>query len=83
MTNRKLVFFQIKGKFNIKIRGRFNIKKSKNLSCYCSKEDFDRSLNSKGNKINSFIELLKYFDFNSAIENNNSFKYFIEKLKLV
>jgi len=61
----------------------FNIKKYENSSYYCSKEDFDGSLHSNNDKIQYFIAIMECFDFNLAIKNNDSFKYFVEKLKSI
>jgi hypothetical protein len=59
------------------------LKNTENLSYYCSKEDFNRSLHSENDKIHYLLEIMEYFDFNLAIKNNDSFKYFVEKLKSI
>lgn len=51
-----------------------------NLSYNCSKEEFDNSIPKNYEKINCLNEILKFFDYNLATQNNESFNYFIKKL---
>ncbi|MDR2623273.1 MAG: hypothetical protein LBC39_01695 [Methanobrevibacter sp.] len=57
------------------------LKNTENLSYYCSKEDFNESLHSPNDKIQCLVEIMEHFDFNLAIKNNDSFRYFIKKTK--
>ncbi|MDR0911085.1 MAG: hypothetical protein LBM96_00610 [Methanobrevibacter sp.] len=50
------------------------------LNYYCSKEEFKKAI-SKDYDLNFMQNLLKLFDLNLCIKNNESFKYFINKLK--
>ncbi|MDR0911048.1 MAG: hypothetical protein LBM96_00420 [Methanobrevibacter sp.] len=54
---------------------------SENLSYDCSKEEFESSIVDNNSKMDCITEIMENFDINLAIKNNESFKYFINKLK--
>ncbi|WP_066971718.1 hypothetical protein [Methanobrevibacter filiformis] len=53
------------------------------LDYNCSKEEFDNAIPEHYEKIDFLNEILKYFDSKLAINNNNSFNYFIQKLNII
>ena len=54
-----------------------------NLSYTCSKEEFDNSIPRGMIKNDLVSEVMKSYDMDLAISNNESFKYFIQKLKSI